>query len=184
MQMWARLVTCSAHGWPRAFESAETFASKRDVLLAARQRLRLEKLPPLLLPQGGVDGFQEVLLTVWRAAGWKSQKHGWDMEGAEPASDLHSFVLPAAQLEGSLRSSLSFWSRVNNLTQRRTLGVWEEPGENDDIYIIKSALLIAPIDSCLFVRESDKMVIKWSTKNSVRWRWSSMQIHLLSTKDI
>ena len=59
-------VTCSVHGGLHPLEGTQAFAPERDVLLVERQRLRLQKLPPLLLPEDGVHRFQEVLLTVWR----------------------------------------------------------------------------------------------------------------------
>lgn len=47
----------------------------------------------------------------------------WEGGVDERTVGLRSFILPAAQLEGSLWSSLRFRSRVNNLTQGRPLGV-------------------------------------------------------------
>lgn len=68
------LVTCSVHARPCPFERRESFASKRNVLLIGRQRLCLQQLPTLLLPENGLDRFQEVLLGVWRTASWTKKK--------------------------------------------------------------------------------------------------------------
>lgn len=64
-KLFSGFVTCSVHGGPCPFKGAEPFATKWDILLVEWHRLCLKKLPALLLPQGGVDCFQEVLLTVW-----------------------------------------------------------------------------------------------------------------------
>lgn len=58
----------------------------------------------------------------------------------------HFFILPAAQLEGSLWSSLRFGSRVNYFTHCWTLGVWAEGGEKDENYVFQSFLLISAIN--------------------------------------
>lgn len=82
------LVTCSVHARPCPFERRESFASKRDVLLIGRQRLCLQQLPTLLLPENGLDRFQEVLLGVWRTASWTRKKHG-DVSRELPLIDGH-----------------------------------------------------------------------------------------------
>lgn len=108
---YSSLVTCSVHGGACSFEGTQSFATKWNVLLVGWQRLRLKKLPPLLLPKDGVDCFQEVLLTIWRP---ENVMKNLEINILVTDDVLHTYRqflkkrIPAAQLESSLWSSFRF----------------------------------------------------------------------------
>lgn len=62
-------LTRSVYDGPSALERTQALPSEGHVLLAERQTLRLQQLPPVLFSQDGVHRLQEVFPALRRAGG-------------------------------------------------------------------------------------------------------------------